>query len=89
MRLEWDDAKLSANLSKHKLDFRDAQQVFDGRPVFTFLSPRGEEARQVSVGVLEGRMVAVVWLDREGVRRIISMRKARRGEEREFRQLYD
>jgi uncharacterized DUF497 family protein len=89
VRLEWDEAKLWANLAKHKLDFRDAQHVFDGRPLFTHSSRRGDEARQVSVGELEERMVAVVWLDRDCVRRIISMRRARRGEEREYRQLYD
>ena len=31
---------------------------------------------------------AVVWMERDGVRRIISMRRARRGEERAYRALF-
>ena len=33
MLFEWDEHKRSANLKTHKLDFRDAPEVFDGRTV--------------------------------------------------------
>jgi uncharacterized protein len=84
----WDHNKLEANLAQHGLDFRDAHLLFDGRPQYSALSPRGDETRIVSVGVIEGRFVAVVWMDRHGVRRIISMRRARHGEEGKYRELY-
>jgi uncharacterized DUF497 family protein len=33
MLFEWDERKRSANLKIHKLDFRDAPEVFDGSTV--------------------------------------------------------
>jgi uncharacterized DUF497 family protein len=50
-------------------------------------STREGEARFISVGYLNGRAVAVVWMLRNGDRRIISMRRARQGEEKRFRAL--
>jgi uncharacterized DUF497 family protein len=87
MRFEWFEAKRERTLAERGLDFRDARHLFDGRPLYSYPSPRGEEARIVSVGLLEQRWVAVVWMDRAGVRRIISMRRARHGEQALYRQL--
>jgi uncharacterized DUF497 family protein len=88
VEFEWDPAKRAANLAKHGLDFRDARYVFDGRAHMTFISPRGAEARWVTVGLINGEFVSVVWVDRSAARRIISMRRARRAEEREYRQIH-
>ena len=88
MRFTWDEAKREGNLAKHRLDLLEARQLFDGRPVFTYPSPRDDEARFVSVGVLEDRMVAVVWLEREDGIRLISLRRARDGEKRTYRKLH-
>jgi hypothetical protein len=81
------EAKRQLTLLERGLDFRDARQLFDGRPLFSYPSPRGDEDRVVSVGSLEGRFVAVVWVQRAGSRRIISMRRARDAEERRYRAL--
>jgi uncharacterized DUF497 family protein len=89
MQFRWDEAKRLRTLDQRGLDFRHATDLFDGRPLYTFGSPRADEARFVSIGMMEQRCVAVVWMDREGMRRIISMRRARRGEEAEFRKLLD
>ena len=43
MYFEWDEAKRRQNVRKHKLDFLDAVEIFDGRPIFTYLSPRNGE----------------------------------------------
>jgi uncharacterized DUF497 family protein len=40
--------------------------------------------KRSSVGLLEHRFVVVVWMERDNVRRIISMRRARHGEERAY-----
>lgn len=88
IEFEWTEEKRLRTLAERQLDFRDAQRFFDGRPLYTYLSPRGDETRSVSVGLLDGRYVAVVWTDRDGSRRVISMRRARRGEERTLRALY-
>ncbi len=60
MDFEWDERKRTANLLKHGLDFIDAPALFDGRPVYTYPSPRGGEERFVSVGMLAQRSCAVV-----------------------------
>jgi uncharacterized DUF497 family protein len=39
--------------------------------------------------MLEQRFVALVWMDRDGVRRVIPMRRARREEERAYRTVLD
>jgi uncharacterized DUF497 family protein len=87
MEFEWDATKRQSTLDERGLDFRDARHLFDGRPVFSYMSPRENESRVVSVGALEGRCVAVVWTQRGGAQRIISMRRARDGEERKYRAL--
>jgi uncharacterized protein len=87
--LEWDEAKRELNLQKHNLDFRLGDLVFDGRPLYSYASPRGDEQRVVSIGMVESAMVATVWLERDGKIRVISIRRARRGEERAYRALHD
>jgi uncharacterized protein len=95
MELEWDETKRELNRRKHNLDFRLADLVFDGRPLYSYDSPhsydspRADEQRVVSIGMVEATMIATIWLEREGRVRIISIRRARRGEERAYRALHD
>lgn len=89
MDFEWFEDKRIWTLEDRGLDFRDVQRLFDGRPLYTYPSPRGNEARFVSVGLLEQRFTAVVWMERASARRIISMRRARHGEERAYHALFD
>jgi uncharacterized DUF497 family protein len=88
MKFEWSEEKRLRTFVERGLDFNDAPRAFDGRPVLTFASPRGDEARWLSIVVLDGRYIAIVWTMRGEVRRIISMRRARRGEERNYRQIH-
>jgi uncharacterized DUF497 family protein len=83
MGFEWDERKRQSNLAKHGLDFLDAELVFD-----SYESPRGGEDRWVTVGLLEGREVAVVWVERADAIRVISFRRARHEERRQYRELY-
>jgi uncharacterized protein len=85
---EWDNEKRDANLAKHGIDFRDAVDLFDGRPLFTYRSSRHGEERYVSVGRISERFVAAVWVPRDEKLRIISMRSARDAEERAYRALF-
>lgn len=88
MRFAWDEAKRTANLRKHGLDFVLSERLFDGRPLLTYQSVRNDELRYVSVGLIDhGRLVALVWTDREGVVRVISLRRARDGEKRAYQGL--
>lgn len=83
---EWDEAKRLINLENHKLDFLDVPQLFDGRAVFTSASKYAFELRMVTTVMHEGKSCTVIWTQRGGARRIISFRRARREEEREYRQ---
>ena len=85
---EWDEAKRDANLAKHGIDFRDAVDLFDGRPIYTFPSRREAEDRYVSVGLVGDQFIAAVWIPRNDIVRIISMRRARDGEKRAHHALF-
>jgi uncharacterized DUF497 family protein len=85
---EWDEAKRDANLAKHGIDFRDAVDLFDGRPIYTFPSRREAEDRYVSVSLVGDQFIAAVWIPRNDIVRIISMRRARDGEKRAHRALF-
>jgi hypothetical protein len=80
---EWDSKKRELNLRKHRIDFEDAIEVFDG-PILVRRSDR-EEERWIAIGSLESRLIAVVFTRRADVIRIISARRARKNEENEYR----
>jgi uncharacterized DUF497 family protein len=88
MDFEWSVAKRIAVLEARGLDFIDAEILFDGRPLHTVASPRGAEERWLSVGELNGRLVAVVWTQRSDTIRIITMRRARNEEKQRYGALY-
>lgn len=88
MEFEWSEAKRLAVLNARQIDFVRGRDLFDGRPLYIAASPRGEEARWIGVGELNGRLVAVVWTLRGDTVRIITMRRARDAEERRYRSLY-
>jgi uncharacterized DUF497 family protein len=81
---EWDENKSRANLGKHNVDFEDAVEVFYG-PIVLRRSNRNNEERWIAIGSLENRLIAVVFTRRAEVIRIISARRARKNEEREYR----
>jgi len=85
----WDESKREHVLAERGIDFlRVAFSLFDGRPLLTVTTPRGDEERFLSVGPMEGRFFAVVWTWREGAVRIITARRARDAEEERYRALY-
>jgi uncharacterized protein len=88
MDFEWDEKKRAVNLAEHGLDLIDATKLFDGRPVFTYPSPRHGEERFVTVGQLTNRFFAVVWTERVEAIRLISFRRARDAEERKYRAIF-
>jgi len=81
---EWDELKSEANLIKHGILFDDASDIFY-EPVILYPSDRNHEERWVAVGALEDRLIAVIFTRRANVIRIISARRARKHEERAYR----
>jgi uncharacterized DUF497 family protein len=88
MDFEWSEAKRIAVLEPRGLDFIDAEILFNGRALYTAASPRLAEERWLSVGELNGRLVAVVWTRRSEAIRIITMRRARDEERERYRALF-
>ncbi len=87
MKITFDQMKRYATLKERGLDFADAGLVFEG-PTLDRRDDRFDypEPRYVTVGLLRGRMVIVVWTPAAGGRRIISMRKANDKEKERFGQ---
>jgi len=75
MNFEWDEKKRQSNIEKHEFDFLGVRHIFDGRPRCDFESPRRGEQRILSIGELNGVIVAVAWTQRGAdLIRIISVR---------------
>ncbi len=86
MEIEFDSIKRAETLEHRGLDFARAPEVFAG-VTFTREDDRADygEIRFVTMGVLDDRMVVMVWTLRGEVRRIISMRKANEREQARYR----
>jgi len=80
---EWDEDKRERNLRDHDVDFDDVRQIFDG-PTFIRRSDRGQEARYMVFGFLNGDETVVVCTFREQSCRLISARRARRDESKKY-----
>ena len=85
MEISFDPVKRAWALAERGLDFADADKVFAGT-VFEFEDERVAypERRYSTIGMLEDRMVVVIWVDAEDGRRVISMRKANARERPRF-----
>ena len=81
---EWDNVKCRRNIEKHGIDFDEATEVFYG-PVLLRRSDKKSEERWIAAGETEQRILAVVFTLRGQKIRIISARRARRNEERAYR----
>ena len=77
MIIEFDSVKREKTLLERGLDFADSDKVIEGLQ-FVARDDRcdyGEE-RFITVGLLDSRIVVIVWTPRNNARRRISMRYA-------------
>ena len=83
MEISYDPEKRAKTLAERGLDFDDAVHVFAGATI-EFEDDRRDygETRIATFGLLNGRMVALVWTPRGKARHIISMRKANEREKK-------
>ncbi len=84
MEFEWDDQKAQGNLQKHHIDFRDAAHVFFDANRIDDEDYRAEEERYRTIGMVNGRLLFVVYTWREDRVRIISARKATKYERQKY-----
>jgi len=85
----YDPAKRQKNQRKHQIDLAECEAVFDGQ-MLTREDTREEygEQRLVSLGWLKGRVVVLVWTDREDSPRFISCREADPHEQEAYFRVY-
>lgn len=85
--LIWDETKRAANLSKHGLDFADANEVLQSRLRLDVHSERNGQARTLSMSYVLGVLAVLVLVHAQTdvAVRVISFRRASRHE----RNLYD
>jgi uncharacterized DUF497 family protein len=84
VEFEWDEAKRESNLAKHGIDFNTALLLFDGRDVIESRSNYPHEERWQTTGIVDERFMTVIWTRRGEAIRIISARRARDGEKRDY-----
>lgn len=84
--IEFDPAKAQANLRKHKVSFAHAEQALRDSLAVTIEDPDAEgELRFVTLGMdALGRVLVVVHTPRGDGTRLISARRASRGEAEQY-----
>ncbi len=84
--IEFDPAKAAANLRKHRIAFSHAEQALRDPNAVTIEDPDSEgERRFVTLGMdALGRILVLVHTPRGAKTRIISARKASRGESEQY-----
>ena len=88
MNFEWDEQKNRSNIQKHGIDFADAPRIFSS-PLLVALDERDDygESRWIGIGLLEGRVVVLVYTEPEAdIIRLISVRKALTQERKRYEQ---
>lgn len=85
-RFEWDDDKARANFAKHKVSFEVARAVLeDALAIDEFdLSENYYEERTNRTGMVAGRLITVTYTVRGERFRIISARRATKGEQNAY-----
>jgi uncharacterized protein len=81
---EWDDDKARINLEKHEISIDLARHVFDDPAREERLDDDPVEERWIAIGMADGRVLFVVFTERDGRMRIISARKANKNEQARY-----
>ena len=87
MEFEWDPYKSKINLSKHGVSFSEAMPVFRDELSVTNVDPdhSDDEDRYITMGESSnGQLLMVSHTDRDDQIRIISARRAKRGERKAY-----
>lgn len=89
MDFEWDEAKSERNRIERGLPFGLAVELFQDFVIDQVDDRRNYgETRMIAVGSVGGRVLVCAYTDRDGVRRIISLRDANRRERHGYRTAY-
>jgi uncharacterized DUF497 family protein len=85
-KFEWDEAKAAQNYADHGVTFEAAERVFQDPFAIERLDDRDDygEDRYVIIGMVDDRVLCVVYTLRNGAIRIISARAAEPHERRRY-----
>jgi uncharacterized protein len=86
MNFEWDDIKAKSNEVKHKLSFDLAVRVFLDANCLILDTTRieDEEDRMKAIGIVDRRLLTIIFTKRNSVIRIISARPSNTKEKTQY-----
>lgn len=82
---DWDTGNLDKNFKKHKVHFREAEEVFFNKPLKVFTDEKHsiKEKRFVAYGISnKNRLLTIIFTLRDNLIRVISARNANKNERR-------
>ncbi|MBI3635869.1 MAG: BrnT family toxin [Candidatus Rokubacteria bacterium] len=87
MTYEWNPRKQDANLKKHGVHFANAMDIFEDPRAITVADVSSDEEQFITIGMdTLGRLLTVVYTWRDENIRLISARRATRGERAQYRE---
>lgn len=89
LEFDWNEANKDKNWEKHKVDFRECEEVFSNEQLKTFydIKHSQEENRFIALGITgKGRRLYVVFMIRDRKIRVVSARDMSRKERRLYEQ---
>ena len=88
---EWDETKSRNNFKKHKVNFEEAKTVFNDSMSITIADNLHSdiEKRYIDIGLSsKGRIIVVVYTEKNSIIRLISSRKGTKMERRIYEDAY-
>ncbi len=80
MGFEFDDNKSNSNKKKHKINFNEAQELWDDPDLIEIPIKTSEEPRYLVIGKISGKHWSGIITYREEKIRIVSVRRSRKEE---------
>ncbi len=85
MKFEYDDSKSQTNKEKHGIDFVDAQNLWkDEDALLVAANIIDDEVRYALISVFKDKCYTAIFTLRDETYRIISVRRCRKNEERNY-----
>jgi uncharacterized DUF497 family protein len=86
LKFGWDKSKARSNHARHGVSFDLAKGVFKDPFAIEFLDDRQDygEERSVIIGLVDGQLLYVAYVERDEVIRIISARRATKYEQEAY-----
>ena len=86
MEFEWDESKAVENEDKHGISFRQAVEIWSAPhlEVDHIAYSEDGEKRNATMGWIENKLFVAIWTKRNQKIRLISVRRARKNEEKVF-----